>query len=532
MANDRPLPVGSMDGEKRWQKDIWIPEVDRSYRMRQDAIRREVSLEEGAAGEGERNLPNAADKGLNELQQDICNRVFSGILMLNQFLEQQLAEATKLVRDLKPPAINLKDMQSRVSAAVEAEFNDNRGALKELKVTDLAAQRSLRHFRVLNGLNRAASYSETSFKPIAMIFFLIVMESIANGFLLQQISAEGLVGGAGVAMVISFVNIALGVLAGLWGWRYMAHVKPVSKFRGVLITVIFHGAAFGWNLWVAHFREVAEIAASGPGYDFNIGVLALQTLPHIRDAGLFGFSSIFSWGLLALGLLLHFLAAREGYEDIADRYPDYRAYDKRARDARETFDNTFVGLRVGATEAASDVVRAAEIVYARSRHRADLISSLVDLAGQRRREVQDSEDEWVAGGSALLKAYRDINSEVRDTKPPAYFAVFPSAQDYRRRTFVTGKESTEVDAHTKGVERSMTELERHRDEAEQTVDANADALNALREWTNEKLASLAERLGALRDSITAEAARDIEQQYPVEPDSLREPATESARPAA
>ena len=511
MMGRKPRAVGALnDTGNRWTKtsQIWIPEVENNHRVRVKQLERELNLKEAGATEGRQKLPVTGDRTLNDTQLDVCNRVFSGIVMLNQFLAEQLGQALAAARGRAPEPINANDFRSRITHEVDAVFAESVADLTQLREDELGMQRNMRYFVSKNRLKLAASYRDSLLMVFATVFGMFVVESIANGLLFKDIVTTGLVGGATLAGLISVINIALGIFAGFFGWRYLAHVNWLKKGAGLMVLLLCHGAAVFWNLFVAHFRQVAEAAVRSPTYEFDLALLADQTRGHIHQVGWFGIDSLIALALLGLGVIIHFVASWEGWAELSDHYPGYRHVDLRARTARADYESALVDMRQDARDAANAVVEEAEDAHRTGVQAQRLIADLESLAAQREKEVRDSEDEWVAGGTQLLKMYRDENILVRgdESPPPRYFDIYPAAADYRHRRYDgTGRDDT-VDQHAAAAAKAMESLAALRERADATVETNAATLAGLREEVNRILDTLNARVDQARDHANRAAS--------------------------
>jgi hypothetical protein len=495
----------------RWTKEsrLWIPEIDAQHRIRIERLKSELDLEERARSDARNQQPAADDALLNEAQLDVCNRVFSGILMLNQFLAEQLGTVIDAARRALPERVGRDDYIKRIEIEANTIFAEFRGPLRQLRRRQLQADRDLRYFRNANNLNRGASYKESHVLVAGILVALFVLESVANGMLFRDIVRGGWLGGVFLAALVSALNVVSGLIAGIYGWSYVGHIKLWKKAIGVSVVAVCHVGALYWNLMVAHFREVAESAAQNPDYDFNIFLLAEAAWRHIDATGWFGLITIYAWALFGLGMLIHFLAAREGWDDIGDRYPDYMKTDRAARESEVAFDDALVEMRSAARSAAEAVIHDAEEKAGRGRARLNAIADLENLARQREQEVRDSEKEWVTGGTRLLRTYRDINLDVRGAvPPPAYFESYPTPDEYRRSRFGAGlAEEADIDRHVEAVERARAEIGTLLVTAEAVVAANEETITALRAEVNRVLADLDQRVDSAEVKATA-AAKD------------------------
>jgi hypothetical protein len=516
-----PEPVGKFDADGKWTKTdrVWIPEIGAEAQIRIDRIKNELNLEKRAAEDGSHNLPAVHDATLNEPQLQICGRIFAGILMLNQFLDEQIASALKDARALKPPRPDAEHAKAQIEAAMQTVFDEHRRELIDLRKLDLEKHRDLRFFKHQNQLFRKAEYKSSLIKVVAIIFAMFLAESLLNGALFSQVVEDGLLGGAILAGFISAINILTGVVAGLVGWRYAGHKNKYFRAFGIILTLICHGLAVSWNLLVAHFREVAENFASQDNFNFDAAKLSNATAAHIHANGFFGVTSLQSWGLFLIGIFIHFVAAKEGWDDFADRYPEYKKKDLLAATAHDAFEDGVAILRQAGRGAIEAVENSCKAAASDLRRAFELCAHLVDVAVQRKQEVRDSEDEWVVGGNELLRAYRETNVKIRDEgTTPAYFDAYPSPKQYRERDFGAGlSPSEEIVNRTRSAESSIAELVSLRDQAKTEASQAEGILKDVHRLVAAALKAMDEQI----DSESKKITRDLEKELRKEDAEVR-----------
>jgi len=269
--------------------------------------------------------------------------------------------------------------------------------------------------------------------------------------------------------------------------------------------------AFFWNIFAAHFREVAELAVDADGTSSLAGH-ALDAMAHIRAHGLFGLSTILSWGLFALGLLVHLVASREAWDDMADRYWDYRRYDRAYRIARLDYEDAVAEAKAAADEEAREVLSDLEDRFSPQVLQRDRLSALAELGARRLAEGRDAEAEWLRQGGALLKAYRDENSHVRSDPAPAYFARYPDAEVYRRG--LDGASAEQRDADARALAQLQTQLQAAAQTAGEVQGRNAASLTALRSHVVETITGLGARIDSLRAAVDREAGANLSRYTP------------------
>ena len=502
--NGRGAPFGrllaSLSGGRGASVDI--PEIDPALRPDPERLKRELDVLEAARADGRTNAPPTASRSLNESQARIVDRVAEGMARLHRNIAERLGEALIDAGRRLPRTLDESAAGASMDARIASVLHDRRAGLVELREAELEARRNLSYFRRRHGLNRAANYRESSLLFFAVIIGSLVLESFANAFLLRRIAEQGLLGGVVLAALISAVNVALGVIAGGVGWRLVGHRFPPQRILGLFTLILAHAGALLWNLFVAHFREVAEAAVASGTPD--LGGYTVDTLRHIRERGWFGLTSLLSWGLFAVGLTVHLFVAREGWDDMADRYWDYKRYDGSYRRARGDYEDAVADAKAAAMDSARAVLNELEAAHERQGGGSSEIAGMAELSERRMTEARDAESEWVRTGSALLRAYRDENRLVRTDPAPAWFADQPSADDFRNPAL-----DIEAEQSRRASNDAVASLHKLVVDARKLQDFNGDVLGRLNARLSEQVAGLLERIDALKATIDTEAERNL-----------------------
>ena len=284
---------------------------------------------------------------------------------------------------------------------------------------EMHAARRLRDFEVNHGREAAADYPDSKRLFWATILVALIFEGAVNGVVFQQVM-DGFIMAVGLAVLFGAINIAAGFAFGWVGWRNIIHVSPVRKAIGWLSSAALLAAGIYWNLFVAHFREVAETGDADALA--NVGGHLLADPLGIRSAG--------GLALLAIGSFIFLYVAWKGYRKLDDPYIGYGqatrdhkdAYDELVRRKKEV--HTLIGdtaeqkreaLRERSERAKGDALAAEILLDYLIRHNADLdrsVANSVSIANQR------------------LTAYRDANMKIRGGRAPATFSRNLSAEDY------------------------------------------------------------------------------------------------------
>ena len=503
-------PIGQITSPlRRGRKPaVWIAEIPADHRIQYERVKRELGVLERARGDGRLNQPAAGDLQINEPQTQILHRVYAGICGVNQFLADQMGAAVARARRETPQPIDTHSAGIEMDARITSVLHDRQGELVELREKELEAQRDLNYFRRRHDLNRTASYRESPWLFSAILVGMLVLESALNAFLLRQIAEQGWVGGAVLAGMISLVNIFLGLVAGGVGWRLLGHRFWPQRMLGLAATLLAHAAALLWNLYVAHFREVAEaavVASSAGGVD--LGAYVIDTVAHIREHGWFGLNSLLSWALFALGIAVHLIVSKEAWDDMADRYWDYKPVDQAYRRARASYEDAVADTKAHALEDARAILDELKDTHAKQSAATGDIVAQVAIAEQRISEARDAETDWVRQGGMLLKSYRDENAKVRTDPAPGYFGVYPSPEDYRNPPELDDRQPSglDLDESRESIQRALQSLRDAADAAVRVNDENAVKVRQLETRLAESIAGMQQRVLDLKQTIDREA---------------------------
>jgi hypothetical protein len=504
-------PIGGATSPDKWMKQLSIPPLGRDQTADHERLKARLKLEQQARDDGAHGLPHKDDRDLNAMQRRICEEIFRGIASAHRFLAEQLARAAQMLAGLRPLALDEDLEKARIEQVAPRALNEHRSELIDLKERELDALLDLRYFRANNKLQRAAVYRASPHGLASLLALLMLVESGFNGLLLRKISDEGWIGGIFIALLISAVNLALGIAAGGFGWRLMGHVRLQTKLLGAGVSVACLAAAVMWNIYVAHFREVAELAAS----QFAGGALpqaALDAWRHVRSEGLLGVHTFYSWALLVLGLGAHLLVSKESWDHLGDRYFDYMKVDRRYQHARDAFteamaeveDNARAAME-GALADLDKAVEDSEQVAAQARHVSDQVH-------QRRAEALAAEAEWVRQGASLLQAYREENLKVRhEGTQPGYFRTFPGLADYRDGRFGESAEQAELRGALQTVEARLAGFSDDLKAAEGAVAENGRIAKRLRLHGEGLLSVLGNGVREIEAEVLQVADRQVSQ---------------------
>lgn len=391
------IPVQNLDDFKFLDRDQFIVDMD---------------VEALAKKAGKSNLPpsNSNDLDANEktFLQELKQNASSARMRLNKSLSQIKNEIAK---------IDLESEKAQIENAVEeltAELTNNQEeTIQELnKLKDNAQNRrsDLERFRKDNGLTREPVYKKSYLGTVATIMAFLVLETVLNSTLLAEASDLGLVGGIAQAMIISLINIVLGLSLGLILYprtnqknRSMSLIWTAALILGFSIIGVF-------NLMVGHYREALIIDPDSSG---------IQAINNFAS-GMFSLSDIESIFLIAIGLIVASISYWKGSTQN-DRFFGYTTYAKALDSAEEELEEEKRFSLDELDEKGDYVADSLERVYKKAK--LDLKNyNLLNSAFVEQQELYAAYIEDLESTSKItITLYRQNNEVSRSDDAPAYF---------------------------------------------------------------------------------------------------------------
>lgn len=271
-------------------------------------------------------------------------------------------------------------------------------------------QRKLEAFRARHGLEGPPRAAGSLVLAAGLILIVGLVETAANGYFFAAQNTLGYLGGVVAAAIISAVNIAFCLLAGLLA-RYLNRGRVGWKAFGMLALAAFLAFAPTLNLAVAHFRDALatmswEAALVAAVVDLRAAPLALD---NFESWLVVGFGALVSITSFWKGLTLYdpqpgWNRIHADYEAAVDDYAD--AYGEAQQELDRAFETARDELDDEATRRRIELRAAVDAVAARgtlTRNLHGFLETCDEAAGR------------------LLRVYRDANLKGRSQPAPAYF---------------------------------------------------------------------------------------------------------------
>jgi len=371
-----------------------------------------LKLKDRAEEQGTNELPSSKSYTFDPVEQAITGEIER---IANEQFDQYLEHKKVYIERAEDVNVGTLLIQANAIAKesateMERETNVGTGYLFAAKREVVETDRELKAFKYRHCLERPAiNYGSKALK-ISMLGLLLAIEAILNGVFLSRGSEFGLIGGVFEAMIIAGINIAVGVSVGRFILPWLAHKSSVKRALATLGAIAYLGAAFGFNLAVAHYRTAMS------GDPFEASVVAYQHLV----AAPFAIDDLESWGLFVIGFLFSLLSTGDGWW-MDDPYPGYgstmrhnlkalNAYNDLKQDLFADLD----GIKYTASSKINQITRSIGGSQAEFNNILARSQALKFAIGEHFDHLEKSANE-------LLSIYRNENRKYRKTPVPTRF---------------------------------------------------------------------------------------------------------------
>lgn len=378
-----------------------------------DRLSMELDVSMCGQDRGRQNLPKSTSGGFDEVEHRLIERISAEHKSAHGKLLDELAIYEERLGSIDVDAriSEIRNAISSVQTEFRAEASQGRDDLNALRRRLKDAEREKTEFQTRYGLTRAARTKSAAGRmlSVALIAFLLLIETWVNGTFLAVGNEAGLVGGFTQAFSFAALNVLVSFGVGLLWLRYLNRPGFWAICFGALGLIAYLAFAIGLNLGLAHFRDIAAYGAGGGSEALN---QMLRSPFSLRD--------INSWIFFGVGMAFSAASCLDGLF-FDDPFPGYGAIEKRrlaAHDAylaaTEALRSRLKDVRDDANEQLKELQR--DLNIRRSYHDATLAarSQIIDLFRAHERQLQGA-------GNLLLSRYREANQTARTTKPPRHF---------------------------------------------------------------------------------------------------------------
>jgi hypothetical protein len=432
-------------------------------RIDQEAIAKRLKVDKRARNEAQENRPETTAAGPDVHEQAIVTYCRGLLRAINAWYRHafRLEQAQQDQAALHCAPERLEACYEAAQQALATHATTFRDPLLAARQRERRAFRQLKSFRDEHDLTREAHYPASLSLHYALLAVAVLGEGLLNCYFFARGSDYGLLGGFFEALMVAGVNVALAFLVGkvVRG----LHSPSLTRVLAIAVGVLYVGVLIWFQLAVGHYR----MALAGGTPELAVS----QAMTHLTHEPL-TISDFHTWLLMAVGVLCAIGAVIAGYtsDDPVMRYGAVTRHGKAAEAAYQGLKEQYVfgihaivELQLNAVESRMADAKAALTTYRASVAEAKHVGRNYMMA------CAALADACIA----LQQRYCAINSTVRTTPSPAYFAE-PSSLPFTSDEFLHDELAAVAAA-----ERSTTELLHQLSTLQVTADAVKGRLRAL-----------------------------------------------------
>ena len=365
-----------------------------------------------AKKEARANLPAKSSKSMDSNELTLIQQLTQASTAATMTLNSSLADIAQGIAtiDVEAEKAELDNAVNRIEAELKKEYESRAEELEEVKKEAQVRQDDVDKFKKEHKLKLEASYKDSYVWTIAAILAALVIETTLNSSLLAEASDFGLFGGASQAIIISIINISIGLAVGMFAWPKTNHIDRIQSTLGYIYLIIGTASVLVFNLLIGHYREVL---IKNPD---DSGVAAVKQFSE----GMFSLTEIESIFLVVIGLLVAGLSFWKGMTQN-DRYPGYTHLSKQRDIARtrlyEAKDDALEELNAinhQCEEGLRKLLKKVTVDYSRC-------NTLCSTYEQQQKLYDGYMADLVQTGEIAVSRYRQINRSNRDDDAPSYF---------------------------------------------------------------------------------------------------------------
>ena len=391
----------------------------------------EITAKAKRDGMGDQPLTNSEGLSVteSEITQECTTYLEDHTTALREHLtkteEKQMQLSSHLKQNHFEPIVN------KLDSNFHTLINDKEMKLRDLKNnydTYKDEQKSFQKYHQLE--RREPNYADTgkTIKAVGLIFFLFMVESILNGFMINEKLVGGLAEGVAVAISVAFLNVVASGLVGYYIFKKITHLEKAKKVLFSFFSFLFVGFIVYVNACLGAFRSKAgEVFETQYGEDateatklkaHEINEIMTSVIKPWSDDISFVFTGIV---LTFVGLTFAFISIMDGFT-YNDTYPGYGNVGKKVNkykdDIRKTFKEYVRDVSQIFSNSSNDIQNVFDDIRKNELTNWDTNTNLIQKEfvefGQKANAVERKSNH-------IIKEYRRENIRVRNSDAPKYF---------------------------------------------------------------------------------------------------------------
>lgn len=380
---------------------------------------------------GELNQPDSSetlpDVMFLKIESWIQKRALDCREEVGKYIEDRLADLHHIRSswEKENPEIALDALVTQRCQNLDAQVIESVNDLDRQRAAYDKAARDLKGFCQRYRLSRVAHYPSSQAAHWLWVPVAMIIESFVGANLLGSVSRGGVIEGWMVAVVLTFVNVLVGIWAGRM-WRFTHYdwgfVKLFAYAQGALCAAV----AVVWNNVAGHVRDVYVLAEKTGALEAPDEAFATAWRTMIESP--LPWESLPSAGLALVGIAVFVLTTYKAYT-ADDPFPGYGARHRKVEELHGSYQND-LNDALGRLESIRDEANAA-IEEVKNRYQMDraVWENTLDKLRMVVDEYPVNLRLYNKDMAYLLASYRSANLEARTAQPPPFFDTEPTIDE-------------------------------------------------------------------------------------------------------
>ena len=400
----------------RLDGDAWLA----AHRIREEGEKR-----------GKRNQPGANQTLPDEMYRKIESWILKRALECKEKVGKYVTEELHNLYEMgsswekQNPEIDLDALVTQRCRNLQAKAGQSVGDLDNQRAEYEEAARDLRHFRQRHQLSRVAHYPDGQVAHWLWVPVAGIVESFVSANLLGSVSRGGVIEGWMIALVLTLVNVFLGICAGRI-WRFTHYKLGFVKIFAYALGALCAALALVWNDVAGHVRDIYVSAEKSGNLETIDNAFAVAYRLMVERP--VPWESLSSAGLAFVGIAVFVLTSYKMYTSD-DPFPGYGSRHRKVEALRGRYQDGLNDALDELRSARNDANVA--IVEIKDRYEMDRAGwdNALDKLQMVVKDYPVNLRHYNKDLAYLLAAYRDANLAARTDSPPSFFDNEPTIDE-------------------------------------------------------------------------------------------------------
>ena len=397
-----------------------------------ESIEKKHEIREKAKRDGMGDEPPTNSESLSvtegEITQECTSYLENHTTRLRDYLKKTEEKQNQLSSHLKQN--HFEPIVNKLDSHFHTLITEKEMKLKDLRSNYDIYKEEQKQFQKYHQLTREPNFADTSktIKAVGLIFFLFIVETILNGFMLKGSLVGGTAEGVAVATSVAFLNVIASGLVGYYIFKKITHLEKAKKilfgfFSSLfIIFIVYVNSCLGayrskaGEVFESQYGAEATEATKLTGAEIN-EIMTSVIKPWSDDVS-FVFTGIV---LTFVGLTFAFISIMDGFT-YNDTYPGFGNIGKRVNKYKDEIRKTFTSYAKDLSQIFSNSSNDLQKIFdnLRKNELADWDANTNSI----QKEFVTFEQKANAAerkSNHMIAEYRKENKRVRKTEAPKYF---------------------------------------------------------------------------------------------------------------